>query len=107
MYDLKVLGKNLKRYRQFRGMTQNQLAIKVGMTKDTISMIELGKQKNIGLKYLISISRELNVELEQLFMADPEAKFIKLVISDKNFQALKELFTEITRTFSKKEENGS
>ncbi|MCK4827850.1 helix-turn-helix domain-containing protein [bacterium] len=103
MYDLKILGRNIKRCRQVRGLTQEDLAKKVGLTKDTISKIELGKQENVGLKYLISISRELNVELEQLFMADPESKFIKLVISDQNARNLKRIFNEIVSRFTKKE----
>lgn len=92
MYDLRILGRNLKRWRQFRGLTQEELAKKVGITKDTISKIELGKQENPGLKYLILISQELNVELEQLFMDDPEEKFINLIISDKNFESLEKIF---------------
>lgn len=94
MYDLRILGQNLKRYRQFCGLTQEELAKKVGLTKDTISKIELGKQKNPGLKYLAAISQELDLNLAELFMADPEEKVIKLVISDQNFQALEKLFKD-------------
>ena len=104
MYDLTILGKNIKRYRQFCGLTQQDLAAKVGLTKHTISKIELGKQKNPGLKYLITISQELNVELEQLFMVDPEEKVIKLVISDQNARSLEKLFNEIIIRLAKKEE---
>ena len=103
MYDLKILARNLKRYRQFRGLTQEELAKKVGLIKDTISKIELGKQENIGFKYLISIHRELDVEMGELFMADPESKFIKLVISDQNARNLKRIFNEIVSRFTKKE----
>ncbi len=104
MYDLRILGRNLKRCRKVRGLKQQDLAKKVGLTKYTISKIELGKQENVGLKYLISISRELNVELEQLVMADPEARFIKLVISDENARSLEKLFDGIAIIFAKREE---
>ena len=102
MKEMEILGKNVKRYRQFKGLTQEDLATKVGLTKDTISKIELGKQENVGSKHLISISRELNVELEQLVMADPEARSIKFVLSDENVRNLEKLFTEVIRISGKK-----
>ena len=75
MYDLKIFGRNLKRYRCFRGLTQEDLAKKVGITKDTVSKIELGKQKNFGLKYLILICELLDVTIEELFVRDAKVKY--------------------------------
>jgi len=92
MYDLKILGRNVKRSRQLKGLTQEELAKKVGLTKDTISKIERAKQENIGMRYLILIQEELDIAMEELFMVDPEARIIKLVISDKNFENLERLF---------------
>jgi len=63
-----TFANNLKRLRQYRGLTQEELAKKVGLTKDTISKIELGKQENVGFKYLISICRELDIRIEELFI---------------------------------------
>jgi len=80
--------------RKLKGLTQEDLATKVHLTKDTISKIERGKQENPGLKHLISIHEELDVAMEELFMVDPEAKIIKLVISDKNFENLEKLFKD-------------
>lgn len=77
MYDLKIFGRNLKRWRQFRGLTQEDLAGKVGLTKYTISNIEVAKQKNIGLRHVISICQVLNVTLEELFIKDPKFKYSK------------------------------
>jgi len=65
--EVLVLAQNLKRHRQSKGLTQKELGLKVGLTKDTISMLELGKQENIGLKYLIMIRRELGIGMEKLF----------------------------------------
>jgi len=92
MYDLKILGRNVKGSRQLKGLTQKDLAKKVGLTSDTISKIERGKQENIGMRYLILIQEELGVAMEELFMVDPEARITKLVISDKNFENLERLF---------------
>ncbi|MBA7710754.1 hypothetical protein ES703_119700 [subsurface metagenome] len=55
MYDLKILGRNIRRWRQFRGLTQQELAAQVGLGKDTISRVELAKQRNIGSNYLLRI----------------------------------------------------
>lgn len=92
MSEKEILAFNLKRLRQFKGLTQEGLAKKVGLTKDTISKIELGKQENIGFKYLISICRELDIAIEELFIKDPRNFPIKLVISDENVKNIRRLF---------------
>jgi len=91
MSERAILEKNIKRYRKFKGLTQGELAKKVGLTKDTISKIELGKQENLGMKYLILIQEELDVTMGELFTENPEEKVIKFVISDKNFESLEKL----------------
>ncbi|MBA7595997.1 hypothetical protein ES703_02966 [subsurface metagenome] len=103
MEELEILARNVKRYREVKGLKQTELATKVGLTSDTLCKIETGKQPNVGSKYLISISRELDVELFQLFMADPEALTIKLIVSDQNLRSAKRLLDEIVkRTGDKK-----
>ena len=77
MYDLAVFGKNTQRWRRFRGFTQEELAAKVGLSKDTISKIELGKQKNIGFRHVIAICEVLDVKIEELFIKDPKIKYKK------------------------------
>ena len=102
MDEREVLAKNLKRYRSSKGITQEELGIKVGMRAETISNIELAKQRNIGLKYLILICRELNIALEELFMKNPDSVPLKLIISDKNVQVIKELFNQFKNIMDKK-----
>jgi len=97
-----ILGKNLKRYRSSKGLSQKELGIKVGMRAETISNIELAKQRNIGLKYLILICRELNIALEELFIKNPDSVSFKLVISDKNVQVIKEVFNQFKNIMDKK-----
>jgi len=92
MREKETLAFNLKRLRQFKGLTQEELAKKVGLTKDTISKIELGKQENVGFKYLISVCRELDIAIEELFIRDSSALPIKLVISDENVENIRRLF---------------
>jgi len=99
--DIKILGKNLKRYRQFKGFTQEQLATKVGLTKNIISKIETAKQEieDIDIKYIISISRELDIGIEELFLKDPKKFTIEFVISEKNIEALKKFSRSCEKLF--------
>ncbi len=92
MKEKETLAFNLKRLRQFKGLTQEELAKKVGLTKDTISKIELGKQENVGFKYLITICKQLDIAIEELFIRDSRALPIKLVISDENVENIRRLF---------------
>lgn len=72
-------------------MQQKDLAAKVGLSKDTISKIETGKQENVGLKYLSAMCRELNISIEELFLEDPKKLRIEIVASAKGIEALKEI----------------
>jgi len=92
MREKETLAFNLKRLRQFKGLTQEELAKKVGLTKDTISKIELGKQENVGFKYLIAICRQLDIAIEELFIRDSRDLPIKLVVSDENIDNIRKLF---------------
>jgi len=104
MDELGVLGQNLRRLRMGKGMTQVELARKVGLTKETVSKIELGKQKNPGVGYLVLICKELDIKMEELFMEEPEARFIKITLSDANARAIGEIFSQVQKILPKKEE---
>ncbi len=102
MKEREILAKNPRCYRQSKGMLQKDLAVKVGLTSDTICKIETGKQNNIGMKYLVSISRELVVELFQLFMENPESLTIKFVVSDQNLRSFKRLLDGVVKRLDNK-----
>ncbi|GAI83231.1 unnamed protein product, partial [marine sediment metagenome] len=89
--EREIVAKNLRQYRQVKGMLQKDLAAKVGLSKDTISKIETGKQHNIGMKFLVSICRELNISIEELFLENPGKLRIEIVASEKGIKALKEI----------------
>jgi len=91
MNEREILAKNLRQYRQVKGLTQKDLAAKIGLSKDTISKIETSKQNNVGLKYLVSICRHLDISIEQLFLEDPKRLRIEVVASEKGIEALKEI----------------
>ncbi len=65
------MAKNLKMKsaRAFKDMTQAQLAKKVGVTRQTINLIEKGDY-NPSLNLCIAISKALDKTLDQLFWED-------------------------------------
>lgn len=60
---------NLKKYRQQKEMTQEQLAIAVGVRRETIMRLEKA-QYNPSLKLAIDISRVVETPIEELFIFD-------------------------------------
>lgn len=64
-------NKKMKIARLEKDMNQDELAKAVGVTRQTISMIESGNY-NPTLKLCISICRVLEKTLDQLFWTDDE-----------------------------------
>ena len=60
---------NLKKYRLLKDLTQEQLAEKVGVRRETIMRLEAGKY-NPSLKLAIDISRVVDTPIEELFIFD-------------------------------------
>lgn len=58
---------NLKKYRQMKNLTQEQLAEKVGVRRETIMRLEKA-QYNPSLKLAIDISRVVEIPIEELFI---------------------------------------
>lgn len=67
MDDLIEFGLNIKRLRQMRHLSQEQLAGECELDRTYISGIERG-QRNIGLRNIFKIARALDVTPEQLFI---------------------------------------
>ncbi|MDI2825785.1 helix-turn-helix transcriptional regulator [Clostridioides difficile] len=60
---------NLKKYRQLKELTQEQLAEKVGVRRETIMRLEVGKY-NPSLKLAIDISKIVDTPIDELFIFD-------------------------------------
>ena len=58
---------NLKKYRQFNELTQEELAKKVNVRRETIARLENAKY-NTSLELAVRISKELNTPIEDLFI---------------------------------------
>ncbi|MCI8639370.1 MAG: helix-turn-helix transcriptional regulator [Coprococcus sp.] len=59
----------LKKYRQLKEMTQEQLALKIGVRRETIMRLEKA-QYNPSLKLAVDISRAVGVPIEEIFIFD-------------------------------------
>ena len=57
---------NLKKHRQLAELTQEELAEKVGVRRETIVRLEAGKY-NPSLKLAIDISRAVKASIEDIF----------------------------------------
>lgn len=64
----------LKKYRQLNGLTQEELANKVNVRRETIARLENAKY-NPSLELAIRISKELNTQIEDLFIFDINIKY--------------------------------
>lgn len=58
---------NLKKYRQLKELTQEELANKVNVRRETIARLENAKY-NPSLELAVRISKELNTPIEELFI---------------------------------------
>lgn len=57
----------LKKYRQLKELTQEQLAAKVGVRRETIMRLEKSRY-NPSLKLAIDIARAVDAPIEELFI---------------------------------------
>ena len=60
------VGFNIRRIREERGLSQEELAALAGLHRAYVGQIERG-EKNIGLKNLQKIAQALEVNIEDLF----------------------------------------
>ena len=80
----KELGKKIKRMRQNRGLTQEQLAEAVDISQRTLSGIEIG-ENFVTAETLDKIIKALNTTSEELFALEhikPTSELVKNIISN-------------------------
>ena len=58
---------SVKKYRQLKDMTQEQLAVLVGVRRETIMRLEKA-QYNPSLKLAVDISRAVEAPIEEIFI---------------------------------------
>ncbi len=64
----KQIGKNVKKYRELKGLSQHALSLEIGHASTTlVSQAELGKGKRFNIEHLYKLSKALDVDICQLF----------------------------------------
>ena len=64
-FDTAIIGKTLQVYRKKRGLTQNELAEKIGVTRQAVTAYETGRGRILDTT-LISLAHTLNVSTDIL-----------------------------------------
>lgn len=80
----KQLGSKIKRLRQKRGLTQEQLAEQIGIATRTLSGIEIG-ENFVTAETLEKVFDVLNISSTELFAFDhikPKEELINEIVSD-------------------------
>lgn len=57
----------IKEYRLKKGMTQEELSIKSGVNRTTISALESGNEVNVSVKILKRLAECLDIKLNDVF----------------------------------------
>ena len=89
--DYKELGKNIKKARQFEGLTQDKLAEKVGCNPSHISNIENNYTK-VSLNVLLAIANALNTSIDSLLST--QYNHFSLALDNEIIKAIGNLDTE-------------
>lgn len=66
-YIYVIVGKNIKRIRKEKGLTQVALADLIGYNEGTIANIENSSYQTFSLEFLYIISKKLDVPMEEFF----------------------------------------
>lgn len=66
-YIYVIVGKNLKRIRKAKGLTQVELASLINYNPGTVANIENNSYQTFSLEFLYIISKKLNVEMTEFF----------------------------------------
>jgi transcriptional regulator with XRE-family HTH domain len=70
--DTAKLGRRVRSFRGFQGLTQAELGLRIGYEERVVSHLENGR-KNLKLDDLINLCRALDVGLGDLLQDSPEA----------------------------------
>jgi transcriptional regulator with XRE-family HTH domain len=62
---LKKVGNNLKKYREIKSITQEELSRICGLHRNYIGSVERG-ERNISIKSMEKIAQGLNIKVERL-----------------------------------------
>lgn len=61
-----TIGDRIRSLREFRDLTQEQLAVRAGVSLDTVKMLEQGRRQTARIDTVRKLARALDVQLERL-----------------------------------------
>jgi transcriptional regulator with XRE-family HTH domain len=93
------VGRKVKRLRLLRGLSQEQLAERVGNTDKHISQLERGKV-NVGIDVLSSVASELAVDVAELFVNPSSSSASIYLIARQDLDRLEEALKIVARVKS-------
>lgn len=97
------VGRNVRRLRRLRGLTQEELAEGVGNTWKHIGQVERG-EVNVGLDILARIAAALSLDVSALFVEPAgrrRAKIRMYVASDRELDQIDQMVRRIRSTGSR------
>lgn len=64
------MNNKIKEFRQAQGLSQEELSIKSGVSRPTISMIETNTLDNIESKTMLRLAKALNCDIGDIFFKE-------------------------------------
>lgn len=64
------MNNKIKEFRQAQGLSQEELSIKSGVSRSTISMIETNTLDNIESKTMLKLAKALNCDIGDIFFKE-------------------------------------
>lgn len=89
---VQTLGSTLRKFREERGWSQAQLAMKAGVPRSNISLIELGRLANPRADVLLNLAKALNIRVEELYQA---AGYIKEAKVERRMETAEEILEKL------------
>jgi transcriptional regulator with XRE-family HTH domain len=89
-----IVGENLKEIRESMNLTQEELALRTGLTQGYINFLESGK-RGYTRKSLEKISKSLNVPIYKLFYEEERKAPIGVAEPSKKYSRHKPYYDEI------------
>lgn len=102
---MQEIGKQIRIFRNIAGVRQGELAKRIGVSPNYISLVENGRREP-SLKFLKRLSEEFDLPLSVLFWSDFETENIEEPKLVKIFESMNQLYWEVIRA-KLKNDNGS
>ncbi len=95
-----IVGENLKKIRESMNLTQEELALRTGLTQGFINFLESGK-RGYTKKSLEKISKSLNIPIYKLFFEEEKKAPIGVSEPSKKYHRHKPHYDEIIGLLNK------